>query len=358
MPPIQKSKRPNVLKETAMQQKGAIIIESIGSVVLRGNPLADPAERQVPVYLPPGYADSRQRYPVVYLLTGFTGRGTLLINDAPFEESIQERLDRLIAAGQVQPLIVVMPDCFTRYGGSQYLNSSATGRYEDHLIGEIIPFIDQKYRTRAEVGYRAVAGKSSGGYGALVQAMRHPERFGALACHSGDLNFDFAYKPDFVKFLNATAQHGLDSYESLAEFLRAFSPKMFPKPANFFDMIHIAAMAACYSPNPASPTGFDLPFKFHTGELRPEVWQRWLEQDPLTMLQNEAYQRALRGMKLVFLDCGNRDEYALHYGARQFCRRLAQLDIPYVYEEFDGGHRNIQFRYDVSLAALSAAFAA
>jgi enterochelin esterase family protein len=339
-----------------MPTKSKVIIETVTSEVLRDNPLGDPQQRRVPVYLPPGYDDSHTRYPVVYLLTGFTGRGTFMLNDSAFDENIQERLDRLIASGEVRPMIVVMPDCFTRYGGSQYLNSSATGRYEDHLISEIVPFIDQRYRTMAEAGYRAMAGKSSGGYGALVQAMRHPDLFGAVACHSGDMYFDYCYKPDFVKFLDAAARHNLDSAETLRDFLVDFSPKMQPKPASFFDLIHIAAMSACYSPNPDSPCGFDLPFELYSGELRPEVWRRWLEQDPVTMLQEDRYAAALRRLKLVYLDCGNRDEYALHYGARIFAARLTQLGIPHTHEEFDGGHRSTQFRYDISLKAISQGF--
>ena len=339
-----------------MSKESKVMIETFTSELLRHNPLGDSPTRRVPVYLPPGYDDSATRYPVVYLLTGFTGRGTILLNDSAFDENIQERLDRLILASEVQPMIVVMPDCFTRYGGSQYLNSSATGRYEDYLIEELIPFIDQHYRTRAEAGYRAIAGKSSGGYGALVQAMRHPDLFGALACHSGDMYFDYCYKPDFVKFLNATGRLSLQSPEALHQFLADFSPKMHPKPANFFDVLHIAAMSACYSPNPTAPCGFDLPFDPITGELRPEVWQRWLDHDPITMIRAEKHVEALRQMKLVYLDCGNRDEYALHYGARIFCQRLAQLNIPHFYEEFDGGHRDIQFRYDVSFKMISKAF--
>ena len=328
-----------------------IIIEKISSEVLQNNPLGDPTERNVPVYLPPGYEKTSHHYPVVYLLTGFTGRGT------SFEENIQERMDRLIAAGQCRPMILVMPDCFTRYGGSQYLNSSANGRYEDHLINEVVPHIDRTFRTRAEPGSRAIAGKSSGGFGALVHGMRHPDVFGAVACHSGDLYFEYPYKADFSKFLNAAARNGIDSYETLRDFLDGFSPKMHPKPDSFFDVLHIAAMSACYSPNPDSPTGFDLPFEFHTGLLRPDVWDRWLAHDPLTMLEDEAYAAALRQKKLLFLDCGNRDEYALHFGARIFCRRLAELGIAYHYEEFDGTHRNTGHRYDVSLAAISKALA-
>ena len=340
-----------------MSTPSKLIIETFTSQALQDNPLGDSPLRRIPVYLPPGYDEAQQRYPVVYLLTGFTGRGTMLLNDSAFDENIQEQLDRLSLAGQIQPMIVVMPDAFTRYGGSQYLNSSATGRYEDHLVAELVPWIDQHYRTRAEAGYRAIAGKSSGGYGALVQAMRHPDLFSVLACHSGDMYFDYCYKSDFVKFLDAAQRLSITSLAALKEFLDNFSPKMHPKPANFFDIIHIAAMSACYSPNPASPCNFDLPFDLITGELRPEVWQRWLDQDPVIMLQDQRWVEALRAMKLIYLDCGNRDEYALHYGARIFCHRLQQLNIPYVYEEFDGGHRNIQFRYDVSFKAMSQAFA-
>jgi enterochelin esterase family protein len=339
-----------------MSNQSNVIIETITSNALQDNPLGDTATRPTPVYLPPGYDNGDTRYPTVYLLTGFTGRGAFMLNDSAFEEPIQERLDRLINTGQIQPMIVVMPDGFTRYGGSQYLNSSATGRYEDHLINEVVPSIDQNYRTRAEPGYRAIGGKSSGGYGALVQAMRHPDIFGAIACHSGDMYFDYCYKPDFAKFLNAAARHGIDSYEALGDFLAGFSPKMHPKPIAFFDIIHISAMAACYSPNPNSPCGFDLPFEFHTGLLHPEIWQRWLAHDPVTMIEDEQYVNALRRMKLIYLDCGNQDEYALHYGTRIFNQQLTELNIPHHHEEFDGGHRSTQFRYDVSLKAISEAF--
>ncbi len=339
-----------------MSTESKVMVKTITSQLLRDNPLGDPYTRRVPVYLPPGYDEGEACYPVVYLLAGFTGRGAFLLNDSAFEENIQERMDRLIASGQVRPMIIVMPDCFTRYGGSQYLNSSAAGRYEDHLIDELIPFIDHRYRTLPEPAGRAIGGKSSGGYGALGLAMRRPGIFGALACHSGDMYFDYCYKPDFVKFLNAAAGHNIDSAESLRDFLANFSPKMHPKPDSFFDIIHISAMSACYSPNPTSPCAFDLPFEFHTGQLRPRVWQRWLDRDPVVMLEEEKHVEALRQMKLIYLDCGKRDEYALHYGARIFSRRLSQLNIPHHHEEFDGGHRHTQFRYDMSLRAISEAF--
>jgi enterochelin esterase family protein len=337
-----------------MSAHGKIVMAMIDSAALAGNPLGDPARRLTPVYLPPGYDDGGERYPSVYLLAGFTGRGAFMLNDSGFDETIQERLDRLLAAGQIAPMIVVMPDGFTRYGGSQYLNSSATGRYEDHLIDEVIPYIDRHFRT--DPTRRAIAGKSSGGFGALVQAMRHPDLFAAVASHSGDMVFDNCYRPDIPKFLMAAARNNIDSYDTLRDFLAAFQPKMFPKPPAFFDILHLSAMSACYSPNPQSPTGFDLPFEFYTGQFRPEVWQRWLAFDPVVMLDSPSFTAALRQMKLVYLDCGRQDEYALQFGARTFSRRLAELGVPHRHEEFDGGHRHTQHRYDVSLAAISQAF--
>ena len=332
-----------------------IVIDTIDSHVLQNNPLGDSPCRRLPIYLPSGYDDSTERYPVVYLLAGFAGRGSLMLNDFVFDETIQERADRLIQAGTIQPMILVLPDGFTRYGGSQYLNSSAIGRYEDHLIEEIVPFVDQHYRTKTEPSFRAIAGKSSGGYGALVLTMKHPDLFGLVACHSGDMYFEYGYKPDFVKFLNATGKLGLTTPEKLAEFMDNFSPKMFPKPSSFFDVIHTAAMSACYSPNPDSVCGFDLPVDQYTGELKAEVWARWLKYDPLTMLESPAHVETLKQAKLVFLDCGNRDEYALQYGARIMAQRLEKLGVAHHHEEFNGGHRHTQHRYDVSLKAISEA---
>src|SRR6185436_18257101 len=115
------------------------------SRVLRGNPLGDPPLRRTPVYLPPSYP--RQRYPVLFMLTGFTGFGEMMVQRQAWSESLPERLDRLIRTKKMGEAIVVMPDCFTRLGGSQYVNSSATGRYEDHVVRELVPYIDARYRT-------------------------------------------------------------------------------------------------------------------------------------------------------------------------------------------------------------------
>ncbi len=325
--------------------QGTVIIETIESAVLRGNALGDPPARRVPIYLPPGYEDGATRYPVVFLLTGFTGRGTMLLNDAAWDENIAQRMDRLIASGAVRPLILVMPDCFTRVGGSQYINSSATGRYEDHVVQELVAFVDKKYRTLADRDQRAVMGKSSGGYGAVLLAMRHPDVFGLMACHSGDMYFEFCYKSDFIGYLRAQKKYGgLEKFWNTCRDIH-------PKDRDFNAMLNTIAMAACYSPNPRAPFGFELPFDEETGELREDVWARWLEWDPVYLVDKHA--DALRSLRLLYLDCGLRDEFNLQFGARIFCKRLKAHGITYVHEEFDDGHLNIPYRYDGSFKALS-----
>lgn len=325
--------------------EGTVVIETITSKVLRDNPLGDPFVRRAAIYLPPGYEDSATRFPSAYVLTGFSGRGTMLLNESAWDENMPERINRLISEGRARPMILVMPDCFTHVGGSQYLNSSATGPYEDHVIEELVPFVDQKFRTLADRNHRAVLGKSSGGYGSVVLAMRHPDVFGLMASHSGDMYFELCYKPDFVPTMR-----GLKKYGGLDAFWETF-PTIHPKDRDFNATLNIIAMAAAYSPNPRAPHGFDLPFDPETGELREDVWARWLEWDPVYLV--DKYREALKSLRLLYLDAGLRDEFNLQYGARIFCGRLKERGIPFHHEEFDDGHRNVSYRYDVSLKAIS-----
>ncbi|MBI3828283.1 MAG: esterase [Planctomycetes bacterium] len=327
---------------------GRIDWRTFESPALRGNALGDPHVRRLPVYLPPGYDQGAQRYPVAYVLAGYTGTGAMQLNEACWDENLQQRMDRLIAQGKVRPMILVLPDCMTRYGGSQYIDSSATGNYAASLL-ELVAFVDANFRTVANREHRAILGKSSGGYGATISAMRHPELFGLVADHSGDKYFELCYKPDFPKFLRACAR-----FKDLAKILKD-PAAIRPRPGDFFDFMNIAAMSACYAPNPQAPLGFDLPVDPFTGELNEEVWQRWLAHDPVYLLDRHA--GALRSLRLYFLDCGTRDEFNLHYGCRIFSKRLKELKIPHRYEEFEDGHRSIGYRYDASLQALSEAMA-
>ena len=330
--------------------RGRVEVVEFESALLRGNPAGDPHVRRVPVYLPPSYdAEPGRRFPVVFVLTGFTGRGRMLLNDNPWSPSLDDRLDTLIAAGCPE-LIAVMPDCYTRFGGSQYMDSAATGRYESHIVNELVPWADGRYRTLARREHRAVAGKSSGGYGALHLGMRHPELFGALACHSGDMLFEYCYQTDFPKACSVLQEAG-----GVQKFLEAFEAKP-QKGKDEFLTLNILGMAACYSPEPGAELGVGLPFDLATGLPRDDVWRRWLEHDPLRRLPQHA--DALRSMRLLWIDCGKRDEFHLHHGAREFARALNRLGIAHVHEEFDDGHMNVPYRYDRSLPALARALSA
>ncbi len=117
--------------------------------------------------------------------------------------------------------------------------------------------------------------------------------------------------------------------------------------------LNLIAMSACYSPNSKAKTKFDLPFREYTGELLPAVWKRWKEKDPIEVLRKNP--RSLKDFKLVYLDCGRRDEFFLFLGARIFAETLKKAGIPHEYEEFEEGHFNIQYRYDISLTRLAKA---
>lgn len=326
-------------------KKGTVKILQHESEILKNNPLGDSHVRDLCVYLPPNYdEDSERDFPTVYQLVGFTGRGRMLLNDSAFSPNFAERMDALISQNAIQPMIVVMPDCFTYYGGSQYINSSATGNYENYLIEEIVPFVDENFRTVKDKNSRAVAGKSSGGYGALIMAMRHADIFGLACSIAGDCYFELCYQPGFVDAFRAIKGEPL-------KLIEKFWNESAKKGKNDFAGLNIIGMSASYSPNPASEYGFDLPFDLKTGEIKENVLRRWREHDPAYLV--ERYAENLKTLKLLFIDAGTKDEFALDLGARILCERLKKNDVSFIHEEFNDGHFNISYRYDRSLEMIS-----
>lgn len=327
--------------------KGRVQLESISSLVLKDNPLGDPRRREIPVYLPPSYGTARgRRYPTLYYLPGFTGTARGALNVNAWKENLAERFDRLIAEGKSREAILVIADGFTAYGGSQYLNSTATGRYEDFVADEIVGFIDDKHATvRAPEG-RAIFGKSSGGFGALTLAMRRPGVFGHCVSHSGDMGFEAGYQTDIYKFVTALGRFDGSPKRFVAEFLKSPTKDGFSHEA-----INVIAMSACYSPNAKSELGFDFPFDVRTGELVPEIWKRWRALDPIHASARHA--AALRGLKTLWFDAGTRDEFHLHLGARRLSDALKKLKIRHTYEEHGFGHFDMSSRLDVSLPLLA-----
>jgi S-formylglutathione hydrolase FrmB len=242
---------------------------------------------------------------------------------------------------------VVFVDAWTSLGGSQFVNSSATGRYLDYLCDEVVPFVDDRYPTLPDRHRRALAGKSSGGYGAMTVPMRRPDVFGALASHAGDALFEVTYLPEFRDVARALRDNFEGSYEVFFERLAA---------ADHFDFsrygvtLEMYAYAAAYSPDPARPGQVLLPFDPATGALVDEVWTRWLEHDPVRMIPR--HHDALRSMRRIYLDAGTRDEAYLDLGAQAVSAALTAHGIEHTLELFDGSHGGITWRYPLAVREL------
>lgn len=314
---------------------GRVEMRPIDSSVLRGNAAGDPHLREVPVYLPPGWT-REEALPVVFILAGLTGRGHSMLETHPWRKGVVKRYDEALDEGSVPRAILVMPDCFTKYGGSQYVNSSATGLYEDHFVSELVPFVEEHYAPAS--GRRALLGKSSGGFGALHLGMRHPSLFPVVASVSGDCCFEYTFGSEILACLR-----GLTKFEGdPAQFLAAFAQK--PKmDGDGHSILNVLAMSACYSPNPEAALGFDLPMDLETGARIDEVWQRWLEFDPVHACAKHA--EALRSLDWLYLEAGMKDEFHLQFGLRVLIRELAKLDIPFEHFEHQGGHFGLDDRY-------------
>jgi hypothetical protein len=323
---------------------GRIDEHVVSSELLKGNRLGDPSDRPLWVYTPPSYDDG-DAYPSVYVIQGLTGQLDMWRNRSAFRPTYLELLDELFAREQAPPAVVAFVDAWTSLGGSQFLNSPATGRYHDYLCEEIVPFVDEHYRTDPRAAKRGIQGHSSGGYGALVTPMLRPDLFGALASHAGDALFESVYLPEFREVARTLRDHYDGSFDRFWEDFRsrpAFSKK------TDGSLLNMWCMAACYS---AEDDGeVTLPFETDTGRVIDEVWERWLVWDPVRMIPR--YADAVRSLKAIYLDAGTRDEFYLDLGAVAVKKELDALGVECFFELFDGGHGSTEYRYPKALAYL------
>ena len=185
---------------------------------------------------------------------------------------------------------MVYVDAWSKYGGSQFVDSPGTGRYHSYLCDEIVPWVDAHYRTFPDAAHRAIMGKSSGGFGAMITPMLRPDLFGALATHAGDTLYEYSYLPAF----SAAVRH-LRRYDGdIWRWWEDFSSRVAFTKEEDISLLEVLGVAACFS---AQPDGtVDLPFDPATGVLRPAVWQRWLDWDPVRMVP--AHAEALRGLRV------------------------------------------------------------
>jgi enterochelin esterase-like enzyme len=317
------------------------------SEVLAGNFLGDPVQRVIDVYVPA--AQSGRALPLLVDLVGFTAGGPAHTNWRNFTENIPEQADRLIASGAMPPAVIAFPDCFTKLGGNQYINSAGIGRWADFLIKEAVPFVERKFGCGGK-GRRGVFGKSSGGYGAIVHAMLYPEFWAASACHSGDMGFELLQLYDMPRVVRALAKEE----GSIQRWLETFFAKRKVKDEDVLILMWLA-MCATYDPDTTQFMGIRLPVDRETLEIIPERWANWIRWDPLSLVEKHA--EGLKQLKLLFIDCGDIDQYNLVYGARRMHRALERHRVPHVYEEFPDDHTSIDYRMDTSLPLLSTALA-
>lgn len=327
-----------------MRLRGSLERRTVESRLLADNPLGDPCERDLLVYVPPNTGS--HRLPAVMVLAGYAGTNHSIARWDAFSPNVIERFDRLVASGDCPPAFLALPDACNRWGGSQFIDSPATGRYQQYLADEVVPYIDGHYPTLAERDGRAIVGTSSGGFGALRMGMDRPELFGAIGSIAGDCAFELSILPDLRQAAIAYERAG-----GVAAFLEAFRED--PERHSFVGML-IAAYAAAYAPDlDAPPLLAQLPFEPDTAETIDSEWARWLAHDPLQRLRDD--EAAFRDAKLIWLDAGNRDEHGLHFGARMMARLLEARGRSVRHEEFDGGHRGTSYRYETVLPALVAA---
>ncbi len=327
---------------------GRVTVREHHSELLEGNPLDDPHKRNIHVYLPPGYEETETKYPVLFVLSGFGGSSRKYLKDSTFVPGIHHQYESLLQQNRGSPAIMVFPDCKTSLGGSQYMNSPAVGPYRSYLIEEVLPFVQSEYRTIEEPSGCGIFGKSSGGYGALRLGMKHPETFGVIGCHAGDMMFKYCYMPDIPDAADAITEKG--SKEAWLDEFR--NRKM--KGKNDFVVFNIIAMSACYSPDPDNPGSFDLPFDEETGEFREEVWNRWEQHDPVYMV--EEHVDNLKELNYLYMNVGKNDEFHLQLGARILHDKLNELHVDHEYEEFDGGHMKTRAVYPDVLEELTSQF--
>lgn len=284
---------------------------------LEGNLLGETPSPEVSIYLPPSYlTDSNRRYPVVYLLHGYTG--TDLGYFGPTGRQLHVIAERVFGSGAAREMILVMPNCMNAYGGCMYSNSVTAGDWEGYVADDLVAYMDTNYRTIPTREARGLGGHSMGGYGAIRIAMKRPDVFSAIyAMSSCCLN-------------EGTVRAGRGGQPSAAESITSVEEARGNRGAQ-----GTLARAAAWAPNPANPPLYlDLPTK--DGEVVPEVAVKWAANSPVAML--DQYVPSLKRYRAIALDIGLQDN--LITSNQVMVDRLTRFGIPHTFETYEGDHGN------------------
>jgi S-formylglutathione hydrolase len=303
---------------------GLLIDTVVYSPSIEGNLLGDSPGRNVTIYLPPGYETSDKHYPVIYLLHGYTGDNRLWFEKRPGEVNLEPIMNDLINNKTIEPMILVSPDSYNRFGGSWYINSVSSGNWEDFIVQDVVQFVDAHFRTIANTNSRGIAGHSMGGYGTMMIAMKHPDIFSAAyGLSSNSLVFD----PNPYPYLN--------SYRTIfTEIYGATDIADFDNLS--WDARITLSMSVAMVPNTSEPPFYCDYMINSSGEFVLSVWQRLMPFDPYTSITT--YEQNILQLTAIYIDCGDLD------GNLQsnitFGNKLATIGIPGAFESYAGDHTN------------------
>jgi enterochelin esterase-like enzyme len=293
--------------ETASQMKhGSWEKIKVHGKSLEGNLEGDSADRDVFVYLPPGYAASpKRRYPVVYFLHGYAAHAENYWNML----SVPTAADTDIANGSSREMIVVLPDAYTVYNGGMFSNSPTTGDWEAYVAEDLVTYIDAHYRTIADRSARGLAGHSMGGYGTMRIGMKHPEAFSVL--------------------------YAMSSCCLMNDPQRLVPGAGANQPPTGVLAKALSAQAAAWAPNPMNPPQFfDLPTK--DGEIQPLIAAKWVTNSPLVMV--DQYVPGLKRYQAIAMDVGTKDPFLTTN--TQLDQALTRLGVAHKFETYEGDHGN------------------
>ena len=295
--------------------------ENLAIDALKNNPPGDPYVRNI-ITVENMVND---RTPVFIGLPGFFGSGNSFLNK---NYTSIDFMDVLTKLQNDFSFIIVLPDTMTRFGGNQFVDSSAVGNYETYITRDLMQYIKSKYGRRDVFLF----GKSSGGFGSISLTLDHPELYAGFIDVSGDSYFPYCYMPDFSTAYMEIRESGIDSFIDLYR-------KDYTHTQNQITAYNVIAMAAFYSPD---KTSIKLPFSSETGELIPEVWERWLKFDPVNRLAGEI--NRLKGKKII-LQTGNHDEFRINIGMNIIHDKLKKSNMEHIYREYPAGHFNTNYFY-------------
>jgi S-formylglutathione hydrolase FrmB len=285
----------------------------IHGAALEGNLEKNASDREVIVFLPPGYATTNsRRYPVVYALHGYS------IGAAQWAQEIHvpQTIEGAFAQG-AREMIVVLPDAKTVHNGSMYSSSVTTGDFETFVAHDVVAYIDAHYRTLPNRASRGLAGHSMGGYGATRIAMKHPDVFAVV----------YIMSPCCLAPRGAGPSNP-DTDKALAAVKTPADSAGLP-----FAVRTQLASAAAWSPNPKNPPLYlDLPSK--DGVANPEVIAKWAANAPLALI--DQYVGNLRRYPAIAIDVGDQD--GLRAGAARLHEILDSYAIANSFEIYSGTH--------------------